>query len=303
LSARLAGLHRSRLAREIQRYGVADEGLAWLTRAGDAVVTRLASGEELSARQLREEVPQVAGSFEQGVGTSWAGRVQLAPRVLAQLSLEARVMRGHNAGPWRGSYPLWTTPTSWLGHVPDPLPSREGYTELVRRWLWSFGPGTIDDLRWWLGDTKTTVRTALEDVGARRGGARRGQRRSGRLAASRRSRTGNAHERWVALLPVLDPTVMGWRQRGFYLGRHARSLFDTAGNAGTTAWADGRVVGAWVQNEDQVVRLRLLEDVTLTTRAALERTAARLTEWLAGERVFTVYPSPAMRDNPIRLTH
>jgi hypothetical protein len=58
-------------------------------------------------------------------------------------------------------------------------------------------------------------------------------------------------------------------------------------------------VGAWVQNEDQVVRLRLLEDVTLTTRAALERTAARLTEWLAGDRVFTVYPSPAMRDNPI----
>lgn len=72
-----------------------------------------------------------------------------------------------------------------------------------------------------------------------------------------------AAEPWVALLPLLDPTVMGWKGRAFYLGPHASQLFDSAGNAGTTAWVDGRVVGAWVQDPDGVVQLRLLDgDVT-----------------------------------------
>ncbi len=40
---------------------------------------------------------------------------------------------------------------------------------------------------------------------------------------------------WVAPLPLLDPTVMGWRRRGLYLAGHGPQLFDTTGNAGTTA--------------------------------------------------------------------
>ena len=41
-----------------------------------------------------------------------------------------------------------------------------------------------------------------------------------RLGAARRRRAGRAVEPWAALLPVLDPTVMGWKERGFYLGPH-----------------------------------------------------------------------------------
>jgi hypothetical protein len=89
---------------------------------------------------------------------------------------------------------------------------------------------------------------------------------------------------------------MGWKGRAFYLGAHAPQLFDSAGNAGTTAWVDGRVVGAWVQDPDGVVQLRLLdEDVSPAAHEALMAEARRLTEWLDGRRVFTVYPSPAMQ--------
>ena len=54
---------------------------------------------------------------------------------------------------------------------------------------------------------------------------------------------------------------MGWKERGFYLGPHGPMLFDTNGNAGTTAWWDGRIVGCWVQDPDGVVVVNLLEDV------------------------------------------
>ncbi|TCN35369.1 hypothetical protein EV644_116164 [Kribbella orskensis] len=37
---------------------------------------------------------------------------------------------------------------------------------------------------------------------------------------------------------------MGWQKRDFYLGPHATQLFDTRGNAGTTAWLNGtRITG------------------------------------------------------------
>jgi hypothetical protein len=54
-------------------------------------------------------------------------------------------------------------------------------------------------------------------------------------------------EPWVALLPVLDATTMGWKERDWYLGPHRAALFDSAGNAGPTIWVQGRIVGGWAQ--------------------------------------------------------
>ena len=69
-------------------------------------------------------------------------------------------------------------------------------------------------------------------------------------------------EPWAALLPVLDPTTMGWKQRDFYLDPDdVPHLFDTNGNAGTTAWWDGRIVGCWVQDHDGVVSVVLRHDI------------------------------------------
>jgi hypothetical protein len=103
---------------------------------------------------------------------------------------------------------------------------------------------------------------------------------------------------WVALLPVLDPTVMGWKDRGFYLGSHRQQLFDWAGNAGTTAWVDGRIVGYWVQDDNALVTVRLLEQVSAGARQALDDEAQRLTTWLDGERVNSLIRPPSMQAAP-----
>ena len=51
-------------------------------------------------------------------------------------------------------------------------------------------------------------------------------------------------EPWVALLPGLDPTTMGWKQRGWYLDPEVgAAVFDRNGNGGPTVWVDGRIVG------------------------------------------------------------
>lgn len=99
-------------------------------------------------------------------------------------------------------------------------------------------------------------------------------------------------EPWAALPPPLDPTTLGWFERDWYLGHHRKQLFDTSGNAGPTAWWDGRIVGGWLQSDDGEVVLQLLEDVGGEATRALERESQWLTEWLGGARVLPRFPSP-----------
>lgn len=291
-SRRVADQNGRRLVKDIEQAGIAEDGEAHLQAARKAVVDRLAGGVELPARVLREELPELAGRIVVSPGKKYGGEFPIAPRILTQLGVEGLVVRASNAGGWWAARAQWSLMPDWLGEPVSPTTVEEGYAELVRRWLWTFGPGTETDLVWWLGAAKGAVRRALADA-----------------EAVEVSLDGDAtgwvlpddldpvehHSPWAALLPVLDPTTMGWKQRDFYLGHHAAQLFDTNGNAGTTAWWNGRVVGCWVQDADGAVRLRLLEDVGEEGRAALAVEAARLDAWLAGQRVSTVYPSSLMR--------
>ena len=163
----------------------------------------------------------------------------------------------------------------------------------MRGALWTFGPVTEADLAWWLGATKGAVRRALADLAAvpvsLDGGG------TGWLLPDDLEPVEYAAP-WAALLPVLDPTTMGWRERGFYLEpEHTPYLFDTNGNGGTTAWWNGWIVGCWVQDDDGVVQVVLREDVGRAGRAALDAEAARLTAWLDGVRITSVYASLQMK--------
>jgi hypothetical protein len=216
----------------------------------------------------------------------------MGPRVLTHLGATADIARAVNTGGWYTSRPRWTLMRHWLGTVDPSLTAADGYRELVRRWLFTFGPGTEDDLVWWLGATKAAVRTALAGLDAVQ--VTLDTPGTGWLLPDDLAEVPGPGP-WAALLPVLDPTVMGWRHRDFYLGPHRDQIFDRNGNAGTTAWVDGRIVGCWVQDATGQVRVCLQEPVRPGARRALDDEAARLTAWLAGFRVATVYPSPAMR--------
>ena len=100
-------------------------------------------------------------------------------------------------------------------------------------------------------------------------------------------------EPWIALLPALDPTPMGWQGRDWYLpGSHRRELFDSNGNIGPSIWADGRIVGGWAQGPAGDIRWRPLEDVGGERTAQIEQRAAALTDWHAGVVVIPKFRTP-----------
>jgi hypothetical protein len=287
-SVRVAEAELKRMAKDVEKAGLAADGTAWVEDARTRVLAAIeASPEGLTAVEIRDALPEVAVKFDVTAGSVWNHG-----RILTHLGLTAEIVRGVNTQHWRLSRPRWTAMGDWLGEVPEPLPLDEGYVELVSRWLRSSGPLTEDDLVWWLGATKGAVRAALGTLGAVQVSLDGGL--TGYLLPDDLDDV-EEPDPWAALLPVLDPTVMGWKQRGFYLGAHGPDLFDRNGNAGTTAWWDGRVVGCWVQDDAGVVEVRLLERLPRPAVRALAAEAERLTEWLGGVRVGTVYPSSAMK--------
>ncbi len=287
-SARVASAERNRLAKDVVRSGLARDGHAWIDQARAEVLAHLAGhAEGATAQDLREAIPMIDVKMTtQGVAMS------VAPRLLTQLGATADIVRGSNTGPWPTSRPRWTLTSHWLDDVPEPWTAADGYRELIRRWLHTFGPGTEDDIVWWLGATKSVVRAALTELDAVEVSLDSG--RTGWLLPSDLEAVPDPGS-WVALLPVLDPTVMGWKDRTFVLGPHREQLFDSNGNAGTTILVDGRAVGCWVQDHEGVVAVRLLETINTGARRALAAEAQRLTEWVDGVRIGTTYKSPAMK--------
>jgi hypothetical protein len=296
---RVADAERRRLAKEAVGPEASADG-AWIRAACDQIVEYL-GGREASTRQLRESLPTLGGSFTAAPGTKWSADVALMSRLLTILMADGLVVRGRNAGHWRISRPMWTATAGWLGEPTAPLDPEPAYRQLVDRLLRTFGPTTEDDLTWWLGSTKGAFRTALAELDATPVALDDGS--TGWVAADDTADLIRAAsiEPWVALLPTLDPTTMGWRERRFYLDpAHTPYLFDSVGNAGTTVWVDGRVVGCWVQDERERVRLVLLEEVSPDARRRLDAEAERLDAFLDGAHITNVFASPQVRLERLR---
>lgn len=277
---------------DLVRSGITDDPDDWLARAESAVLDVLGGAAGLGAARVRELIPMLDTTVTISPGTKWGGDIPLAPRVLTWLGARGLIVRGRNDGHWLVNKPLWFPVDEWLDEAPPkPLDVDAGYDELIRRWLHGFGPGTEEDLRWWLGGTLGAVRGSLRRLAARSVALADGS--TGWLLPDDLDPVPEP-EPWAALLPVLDPTIMGWRERSFYLDGLA-GMFDSSGNAGTSAWWCGRVVGCWVQDPDGVVHVHRARDVGAEARAALDVRASELTEWLGGVRIGTIYPSPLMK--------
>ena len=289
-SARVAQQEAAKLIKDLERSQITDDGASWMTTASDAVLRRLAGGAELGAMELRKSLVELSGQVSRYEHKTYGAVLHVAPRVLTWLSAKGDVVRTRNAGHWRTSRPLWTRMDDWLGAPIIRCKESEGYATLVGRYLRTFGPVTERDLVWWFGATKSAMRQALSDLGAVQVRLERAQ--TGWVLPEDVDPEPPV-EPWAALLPALDPTTMGWKDRDFYVDPDfAPAVFDFAGNAGTTAWWDGRIVGAYVQDNAGQIELIVPTDPGPAGWRALEAEAERLGNWLDGEKLSSLYKSP-----------
>ena len=287
----VAARERRRLEGAVRESGISTRPSAWLSRAGRAALAAVAQRGEAFTADVTRDVPLLAKKLRPGIGTRWETTQSAAARILPQLAMEGLLVRGRPRGGWANGQYRWVPAASWLGDDTEPVEPSAAQAELLRRWLSAFGPATEADIRWWTGWTAKEARGALAavpHVEVDLGGA------AGLVLAGDLEPT-PPPEPWAALLPTLDPTTMGWKQRDWYLGPHAAVLFDRNGNAGSTVWWDGRVVGGWAQRADGEIAFRLLEDVGADAVRAVEAEAARVAAWVGDTRVAPGFLPPFQR--------
>ena len=284
-----------------------DDAETWITNARGRAIGIIGELGRCTARELGVAAPELAIPLVVPAGSGSTVTLGAHTRLVQNLGFDGEIVRTEQVGTWVGGEFRWVVSDIWIpgGFVrPEVLSIAPARAALATAYLRSFGPATTTDLQWWAGWSLTATRQTLIDVEAVTVSI------DGEIGRDGRAETVawvlpddldpiDAPDTWATLLPSLDASVMGWKQRQWYAGEHARfghTVFDRNGNAGNTIVADGLIVGTWAHRLDGSVALRYLEPVTRTQRALVDDSVDRYLAGVGDTVVRPRYPAPLQRE-------
>jgi Winged helix DNA-binding domain len=290
---RIAAVQRRLLVKHLRELTAVVDPELWLADVERSVLRALAArGGTATAEHLAADEPRLRTRLVMAEGKPYQAVQNITSRVLLLLGAQGHIVRGLPTGSLLSQRYQWALADRWLPPAGEVLPPAQARAELARRWLAAFGPAPLADLQWWTGWPKSEVAHAVAGLQVREVDLD-GVPGVVLLADADTSPDPGP---WVALLPALDPTVMGWLDRGWFLGDHGKALFDRTGNAGPTVWLDGRVVGGWAQRRDGEIAFRLLEHVGRDANALVQAESADLRRWLGDLRFTPRFRTPLERE-------
>ena len=300
---RLGTAERRRCKRLLVSAGCCDEASAddFLNHLCEKVCDALGDVPR-TVPELAQTVPELAANFVNQPEKPYGGKMTIGSHLVDGMGVLGYAVRGPVVGGWRSGQCAWARLDRWLPNVDaTALEPAAGRSHVLRRYLDVFAPVTFDDAVWWTGFTKGQIRAALETVDDLvrvevEGWDGEYLALAGQLEElSTGSETdGDVN---VALLPALDPYVMGYKRRQrFFDPDWISRLFDRNGNAGPTVWVSGRCLGGWAQRADGKVVFELLEPASKIVRAAVAAEARRLEQALGEERVKPRFPTPLVKE-------
>lgn len=238
------------------------------------------------ATELSTDEPRLRTAILPSTGKAWDVRRNITTQVLVLMGTEGRLVRAIPRGGWTSRSHTWEPGATWwpagIPEVPD------ARVRLVERYLRRFGPATVTDVQWWTGWTLGATRAALAaletvDVGCG-------------LVLADDAVPEKPAKPTATLLPALDPTAMGWKEREWYLPADWQPLYDRNGNIGPTVWWGGEIIGGWSVRGDGSIATRLLVDRGAAAERAVRRAAAALEPRFEGTRVVPSFPTPLEKE-------
>jgi hypothetical protein len=295
ISTPLAAVLRRRLVSQLKRNGteppIGGDLETWLSSLEERVEHALQARGSATGTQLAADVPALRTFIPPRAASDRPQNVTSA--LLTIMSAQGRIVRGTPTGPWTSRHHRWEPAGQWW---PDGLPeltAEDSQRELARRWLTRFGPATAEDLQWWTGWNKTTVRHALRELPVEEVDLHGG---TGITLASDDPGDVTAAPPVATLLPALDPTPMGWKRRDWFLGIPQHHVFDNRGNIGPTLWWDGEIIGSWAVTSTGQVQTAVLADRGAAAVSAIQDIATRLEARLQGTVLTPAIRTPLERE-------
>ena len=166
ISTPLAAVLRRRLISQLKRNGteppVSGDLETWLSSLQGQVEHALRARGSATGAELAADVPALRTLIPPRAASDRPQNVTSS--LLTIMSAQGRIVRGTPTGPWTSRHHRWEPVERWWHDGLPELAAEDSQRELARRWLARFGPATVDDLQWWTGWNKTTVRHALREL-------------------------------------------------------------------------------------------------------------------------------------------
>ena len=292
VSLDVAATMRRRLLKEL-REGPTDPPLpadvaAWLEGVEHDVEAHVAEHGPVDGGGIGESVPALRTALLPRTTKKYDVRRTVTTNVLTLMATEGRLVRGRPLGSWTSRRHTWEVSSRWWPGGIAPLDRATARARLVEHYLRRFGPATETDVAWWTGWPLGVTRTALASVAT--------AELEGGLVLADDSEPVEPPAAAAALLPALDPTPMGWKQREWFLPEDFSGHYDAYGNIGPTIWWRGEVVGAWAVRLDGTVATRLVRDRGREATVAIEEESRRLEARLDGKVVVPAFRTPWERE-------
>ena len=294
-AAALAPVERRKLVDLLDGAGVADDVDAWIARVEATVAGRRGDRGPTPASQLTKLVPDLARQLRIAIGKPYEGN----DRGLDTGALPD-VDRGHvGPGPAARVVDLQPVPVGADGRLDRRAPGarrRDGAgrarpalaaglrTGHARR------SGLVDEVDEGSGRAALAAVEAVEITTEWR--CHQG---AGVALPDDLDDTAVPAAAPVNLLPALDSTIMGWKERA---GTSAPIVVrcSTAAATPDPPCGSAAAVGAWSQRIGGEVVTRMLELARRSARSRIDAEAARLTEWMDGVRVTPRFPTALDRE-------
>ena len=260
---------------------------AWLTGVEDGVAAAVERLGAASGADLATAEPRLRTALLPTTDKAYDVRRTITSSVLVLMGAEGRLVRGRPLGGWTSRQHTWEPAGAWWPGGLEPLDAARARAQLVEAYLRRFGPATEADVAWWTGWALGVTRRAIAALDT--------AELAGGLVMADDTEPGPAADPAAVLLPALDPTPMGWKQREWFLPADPRPLYDTFGNVGPTVWWDGEVVGGWAVRPDGSVAIELLADRGDDARRAVDEAAQALAARLEGAVVVPSFRTPLER--------
>lgn len=252
----------------------------------------------LSSREYAHLTRRIAGLLAEGGMTTKEVKAELrgeAPvsAVLNMMCDEGRLVRGLPRKGWKSNLHVYHP---WESYFPEVelsgMSESEARDRVVRRYLEVFGPVTLKDVIWWTGFSGPDARSLLKGLEPEVMGCEirglKGEylvlKEKWEEMASRSYPEGPV----INLLPLLDPLLMGYKERGRLLrAEHRPFVIDRTGNATSVILVEGEVLGVWDYKvmKDLEVKLHWFDKPASEIRKQAEDQARAAGRFIAGREV------------------
>ncbi len=202
--------------------------------------------------------------------------------------LKPGAYQGHLVfGPNSGSNVTFVSPRHWLGDVPD-LDTAEARLEILRRYLYAYGPATLGDFAGWWGTTRADARKLFQALGDEVIPVSVDGRSAWVLRTDIDALQAAQQSVAVRLLPGFDPYTLGLRRKGVSAlpAAFKGHVFRQQGWISAVVLAGGNVVGVWkheVKKARVAITVDPFEELSPDIRAGIEQEAARLGKYFTAE--------------------